>query len=275
VGRRYVPGLGAGDGGGRRAPCAAGERTSVATRVVEEAASLLATDEPLEAEVFASVVAGIAQRLFARRPETEGAFWADLLWAAEREGSPRALALLLALEALAPHRAAAPAGAAARRLLRGPMAQPPWAGLAGGARFAGAWSIAPAGCDREVVVLCSQHRARAPHALFVVLDLRRQLALDAGLGVDAAAALADSARAFSRSEIRPLRRAAAVARLAGALAATDAGDGEGEPTDDFYDLRALIAVRVAGASRPTPGLGTGTRRIPVAPVGMPVWPPPA
>ncbi|HZV48773.1 MAG TPA: hypothetical protein VFD49_03300 [Candidatus Dormibacteraeota bacterium] len=245
---------------------------------MEEATSLLSTEEPLEAEVFASVVAGIAYRLFADQPEVEGAFWADVLWTAEQEGSPRALALLLALAALAPHRVAGTAEATARRLLRGPAVRPPWAGAAGDAAFAGAWLMAPAGSDREVVVLCSQHPGRVPHALFVVLDRRRQLALDAGLGVDAATALADSARSLSPSEVRPIRRAVAAARLAGALAAADAGRGGGELTEDFCDLRALIAVRVAGPSRPTPDLGTGTWRpaaSPPAPVGVPAWPPPA
>src|SRR5579875_67729 len=266
---------GGGGGSHLRVATSAREPASIATWVVEEAASLLKAEEPLQAEVFASVVAGIAYRCFANQPEAEGAFWADVLWVAEREGSPRVLALLLALAALVPHRVATAAEAAAARLLRRPLAQPPWAGVVGSARFAGAWLIAPGGCDREVVALCSQHPGRTPHALFVLLDRRRRLALDAGLSLDAARALAESARTLPGAEVVPLRRAAAAARLAGALAAADAAPRDGALTDDFCDLRALIAARVTGPPSPPPGLGATPLSASPLPLGSPTWPPPA
>jgi hypothetical protein len=271
-----------GPGGGERGSRlqvvpGAREPASVAAYLMQEATALLGAEEPLRVEVFASVVAGIAYRCFASQPEAEGTFWADLLWAAEREGSPRALALLLALAALIPHRAAIVARDAASRLLRRSTTRPPWAGTVGRARFAGAWRLAPSGCDREVVVLCAQHPGRTPHALFVLLDRRRWLALDAGLSLDAARALAESARTLPGTEILPISRATAVARLVGALAAADAGRWSGELTDDFCDLRALIAVRVAGPSPPTPDRDAGAPSASPVPLGAPTptWPPSA
>jgi len=103
------------------------------------AANLLETDDPVEAEFFASTIAGLPElpspTLVDRLDEVlAGAFVEE----ARRRGTPEALALVLALAHVAPPRLDDTADEAAQELLATGVKPPPWAESIGTVSFAGA-----------------------------------------------------------------------------------------------------------------------------------------
>jgi hypothetical protein len=230
---------------------AAGQRNPF-DQVFADAAGLLETDDPVEAEFFASSIAALPG-LAETRDGLEEALAVAFAQEARRRATPAALALLLALAQVAPARWRPIAGKAADELLAQRVGPPPWAGSIGTASFAGAWlGVEPLG-DQEVVFVSFQHRGQSPHALQLLIDHNVSgIIKDAQLVPEVAEILERWREGMPEMEFRQLSAGETATRVAQALEQSDAPWLEPPWTDDFRALRALVAARLELLPEPEP-----------------------
>jgi hypothetical protein len=214
-------------------------------QLFDGAANLLDTDDPVEAEFFASTIAGLPElpspTLVDRLDEAlAGAFVEE----ARRRGTPEALALVLALAHVAPPRLDDSAEEAAQELLATGVKPPPWADSIGTASFAGAWLGTEPFGDQEILFVSFQHRGQSPHALQLLIDHNVNGVIKDAQLVPAVAELLERWReGMPEMTFRQLSAVDASTRIAAGMEMSDLPWLEPPWTSDFRALRALIASR--------------------------------
>jgi hypothetical protein len=218
------------------------------------AANLLETDDPLEAEFFASTIAGLPElpspSLVNRLDEAlAGAFVEE----ARRRGTPAALALVLALAHVAPPEWGDAADEAAHELMATGVKPPPWADSIGTASFAGAWLGTEPFGDQEVLFVSFQHQGQSPHALQLLIDHNVDGVIkDAQLVPAVAEVLERWHQGMPEMTFRQLSAVDASTRIAAGLEMSDLPWVEPPWTSDFRALRPLIASRHRLLPQPRP-----------------------
>jgi hypothetical protein len=218
------------------------------------AANLLETDDPVEAEFFASTISALPElpspsRVVRLDEALVGAFVEE----ARRRGTPAALALVLALAHVAPPDWDDAAERAARELLAAGVKPPPWAESIGTASFAGAWLGTEPFGDQEVLFVSFQHQGQSPHALQLLIDQNVNGVIKDAQLVPAVAELLERWReGMPEMAFRQLNAGEASTRLAAGLEMSDLPWLEPPWTSDFRALRTLIGARLRLLPQPTP-----------------------
>jgi len=227
-------------------------------RLFASAATLLKTDDPVEAEFFASTVVALPDLPSRTRDDgLDEALAAALVEEARRRATPEALALALALAHVAPPEWEHGAEEAARVLTSAGVRPPPWAESIGTASFAGAWlGTEPLG-DQEMLFVSFQYQGQAPHALQLLIDHNLDGVIKDAQVVPAVAEVLERWReGMPEMTFRQLSAAEASTRLAAGLEMSDLPWLEPPWTSDFRALRALIGARLRllppSAPRPDP-----------------------
>lgn len=211
---------------------------------------LCSAETPLAAEVWASGLLSV----WGSSPDDERVFGGALVRFAQAEGSPAALATLVALAAVAPPELATKARTAAAALDGEDVPVPAWAGEVGRAQATQAWLGGDVYGDQEIVVVGYAYPSGDEHSLCVLVDHNL-----GGVARDAypAAALGETLERWRDAEddgvmLRPITLVEAAGRLDDALVATEFTAGAAG--ERLTDLRALLAARLAGLP---PGQRTG------------------
>ena len=218
------------------------------------AANLLETDDPVEAEFFASTIAALPELPSPSRVDgLDDALAGAFVEEARRRGTAEALALVLALAHVAPPEWDEAARLAAQELLATGVKPPPWAESIGTASFAGAWlGIEPLG-DQEVLFVSFQHQGQSPHALQLLIDNNLNGVIKDAQLVPAVAELLERwHEGMPEMTFRQLNAAEVSTRVAAALEMSDLPWLEPPWTNDFRALRALIAARLRLLPEPAP-----------------------
>jgi hypothetical protein len=218
------------------------------------AANLLETDDPVEAEFFASTIAALPELASPSRVDgLDEALAGAFVEEARRRGTAEALALVLALAHVAPPEWDEAAQLVAQELLATGVKPPPWAESIGTASFAGAWlGIEPLG-DQEVLFVSFQHQGQSPHALQLLIDNNLNGVIKDAQLVPAVAELLERwHEGMPEMTFRQLNAAEVSTRVAAALEMSDLPWLEPPWTNDFRALRALIAARLRLLPEPAP-----------------------
>ena len=222
--------------------------------IVAEARTLAGEDDPLEAETFASELAGMAWAIPLIDGDMEAQFGKALLQAARRDGGPGAVALLLALAAVQPSWAKH-ATTDARQLMAQGVPAPAWAAAIGRPRFTGAWlGVEPYG-DQDVLLLAFEYAGRPGHSLQVLIDNNLDgMAKDIHPMDDAEGVLDSWREEMPELKFLTVDAETAARRLAWALQVSDEYGPDGPMNEDFRDWRALARsrLRLLPAVRPAP-----------------------
>jgi hypothetical protein len=222
--------------------------------ILSEALELAAVEDPLEPELFASQIAGLAWGMPAIDLDFGTLFGKELVRFAQGHGGPGGAALLLALAAVQPGWASQ-ASAAARQLMAKGVSAPGWAAAIGRPRFTAAWlGIEPLG-DQDVLLAGFAYDGQAEHALQVLIDNNLDgIAKDISLMAGVDQVLREWHKAMPELRFLPLDAETAARRLADALRVSDEYGPEGPMNADFRPLRALAKARLRQlpASRPDP-----------------------
>jgi len=237
-------------------------------------------EEPLAAEVWASGLLAVwddglgqdgddaaeADSPVPSGPEhgRQRAFCEALIRHARAQGTPEAMAVLMAIAAVAPARPATKARTAAAGLARKGVPAPGWADEVGRAVPTEAWVGRDVYGDQEILIVGYAYPGGSEHSLCVLVDHNL-----AGAAKDAypAGALADTLARWKEAEssgitLAPVSLADLSGRAADALMATDYHP-EAEAGRRLTELRALLATRLGslptGASAGQPELGSEAR----------------
>lgn len=231
----------------RRGDSAQRRRSSPFDPILEDAAGLLETDDPVEAELFASGVVALPATPGRGGPAfSDGDAFAGALAAeAQARGTRASLALLLALSEVAPPSWRGIVGPAAQALVALGIDAPPWMGSIGSASFAGAWLGTDPFGDQDLILVSFQHQGQSPHALQLLVDHNEGgIIKDAQLVPEVAEVLQGWRAGMSDLEFRQLGAAETSTRVARALEVSSLNWTMPPWTDDFLRLRALIAARL-------------------------------
>lgn len=240
--------------GTRRRGDSAGERRgSPFDPILEDAASLLDTDDPVEAELFASGIVALAGAPGPMGPAfADGDAFATALAGEARAQCTRAsLALLLALSEVAPPSWRQIVWPAAQAVVAQGIDVPPWMGSIGSASFAGAWLGTDPFGDHDLILVSFQHRGQSPHALQLLVDHNQAgIIRDAQLVPEVAEVLEGWRAGMSDLEFRQLGATEVSTRVTRALEMSSLNWTMPPWTDDFRRLRALIAARLEAMPSP-------------------------
>lgn len=167
---------------------------------------------------------------------------------AARRRTSEALGLLRCLAELGTGELRRRAGRAAEALVARGIPDPPW--VPAGCTATGCWEQGDVFGDRSTVLVAFD-RAGAPHAVAVLVDHSRGLAIDAFVVDDPAATLAELRTLTDDvlTRLRPIAPGEARAVLEPALAATDAL-AEPPVSAGFAEVRALVHARVRALPEP-------------------------
>ena len=218
------------------------------------ATHLCRAEQPLAAEVWASGLMAVWES-GPGGGEQQRAFGDALIRHARSEGSPEAMAVLVALGAVAPPRLATKARTAAAGLTRKGVPAPAWAGQVGQAAATEAWIGRDTYGDQEIVIVGFAYPEGGEHSICVLVDHNLGgIAKDAYPGGPLSATLERWQEAESSGIVlAPVTLADAAGRIADALVATDftAGAGaRGGADERFTEMRALLDARVAALPPP-------------------------
>lgn len=155
------------------APSSAPSIDGLADVVLRGGRELLAIDDPLEAESWASAMLGTFYKVAVpldARDELERTLWPAVVSKAEAMNDPAALAVLEALAAVADEHVAAMVRAAASRLKAAGTAAPAWAQEIGSAVYESAWMLTDVFGDHEAYFATFRYPGRKPHLVNALYD---------------------------------------------------------------------------------------------------------
>ncbi len=227
------------------APLAPAQASSV---VLSEARQVLAhLRQPIDAELWGSDMIGALSGHAAGGDGAElmAELAKSLVPAAERDGTPEALALLRILGAIGSPELQAAAVNAARRVAGQGVPDPVWAAVIGSPTVGRCWHYSDVGGRQESLTVSFGYGA-AEHALSVLIDHGRGGKIK-DAWVDDASGLLD--KTWMAAENDPLivfeeiKRPEAGVRLTRALAAGEC-PGKPDEVDDLTAHRALLHARV-------------------------------
>jgi hypothetical protein len=209
---------------------------------------LMATDDPLEAEVWASAALGTTYKAslpIGVMERFHEAVWDGVLTEAEARGGAGSLA------AVADDPLATRATEAAGRLATGDTPEPPWADEIGAAELVEAWRLADQYGDQTMYFASFRYAGRPDHAITALYDENLGgIVKDAGLGT-----VAGDPRAKADEDPDTTVEDVDAGTFAGvAAAAIASGDMylDNDWTQDFKELRALLRARVRGLPQSVP-----------------------
>jgi len=180
------------------------------------------------------------------REEVERTIGPAIVLAAELAADPEALAVLRALAAVGEDDLATEARAAAGRLARAGVPDPPWASEIGSAQLVDAWVLRDPYDDQEGYYATFRYPGRPPHTLMALYDENLGAIIKDGL---AAYSMADPSEHRRRAEAEPGARVedAEPGRMAARVVeAITSGDLylDNDWTEDFKHTRALLLSRM-------------------------------
>jgi len=207
---------------------------------------LMTTDDPLEAEVWASAALGTTYKAplpIGVQDRFHEAVWDGVLTRAEARGGAGSLAALRALAPVADEPLATTATDAADRLAARGAPEPPWADQIGAVEFGEAWRLTDPYGDQTMYFATFRYPGRQDHAVTALYDENLGAIIkDAGLGT-----VVGDPRAKAEEDPDTTVEDLDAATFAGAVAAAIAsGDMfiDNDWTQDFKELRALLLTRV-------------------------------
>ena len=240
--------------GGRRAPRArpTSRRSrppsidDMAGSIVRGGVELLAIEDPLEAEAWASAMLGAFYKIDApleARDELEVSLWPAVCAQAEVRGDRAGLAVLDVLGAVADDPLAARTRAAAGRLRAAGVVPPSWAGELGSVVFEGAWVMLDVFGDHEAWYATFRYPGRQAHLVNALYDKAMgEIIKDAFVGYASEnprdlVALEDGVSAVDAAPERMARRV---------IDAIASGDLylDNDWTPEFKRFRALLLARM-------------------------------
>jgi hypothetical protein len=207
---------------------------------------LLALDDPLDAEAWASAMMGTFYKIdapFEAREELDARLWPEVVRRAEARADAEGLAVLEALSAVADAALATDVRAAAVRLRSAGIAAPSWAADLGTATFEGAWMLVDVFGDHEAYFATFRYPGRPAHLVNALYDKARgEIISDGFVGYsrDDPRQLIPKEDGVSTADADP----AAMARRI--LDAIDSGDTyiDNDWTPEFKRFRAIILARM-------------------------------
>jgi hypothetical protein len=220
-----------------------------ASVVLSEARQVLAhVSQPIDAELWGSDMIGAVSRHSAggdERADVMAELAVSLVPAAEKEGSPEALALLRVLGAIGSPALKTAATEAAERVTGQGVPDPDWAAVIGSPTIGECWHYSDIGGRQESVTATFGYGA-AEHAFSVLLDHGRGGKIK-DAWVDDAEGLLDKTWLAAENDplivFEAIAPADAGARLTKAIAAGECPSKPDE-TDDLTAHRALLHARV-------------------------------
>ena len=231
------------------APLAPAQASSV---VLSEARQVLAhLRQPIDAELWGSDMIGAlsGHATGGARAGVEAEVMAELATslvpAAERDGTPEALALLRILGAIGSPELQAAAANAARRVAGQGVADPDWAGVIGSPTVGRCWHYSDVGGRQESLTVSFGY-GEAEHALSVLIDHGRGGKIKDAWADDAAGLLDKTWMAAQTDPLivfEMIERGEARVRLTQAVAAGEC-PGKPDEVDDLTAHRALLHARV-------------------------------
>jgi hypothetical protein len=156
------------------------------TSFVKSGRKLSSIADPLEAELFASIVISMLEADPADPPDRRLALVDRLLDALADRRDRGSLPVALALASVLPEPWAGHARAVADGLVAAGSAVPPWTLAVGRARFVEGWAMTDEFGDQDLIVATFKHPGQPPHSFSITADhnfngLFRQV----GVGIDA------------------------------------------------------------------------------------------
>lgn len=227
------------------APLAPAKASSV---VLSEAQQVLAhVRQPVDAELWGSDMIGALSRDADGDDGTTvmAELATSLVPAAERDGTPAALALLRILAAIGTPELRAAATEAAARLSGHGVADPDWAAAIGSPAIGRCWHYSDVGGRQESITVSFGY-GQAEHALSVLIDHGKGGKIKDAWIDDASGLLDKTWRAAGSDPLivfEVIDRAEATARLTQAVAAGEC-PGKPDEADDLTAHRALLHARV-------------------------------
>ncbi|MGH3245392.1 MAG: hypothetical protein ACRDOI_04150 [Trebonia sp.] len=223
--------------------------TQAASVVLSEARQVLAhVSQPIDAELWGSDMIGALSRRSAggdERADVLAELAVSLVPAAEKDGSPEALALLRVLGAIGSPELKSAATEAAERVTGQGVPDPDWAAVIGSPTIGPCWHYSDIGGRQESVTASFGYGA-AEHAFSVLLDHGKGGRIK-DAWVDDAEGLLDKTWLAAENDplivFETIEPADASARLTRAIAAGECPSKPDE-TDDLTAHRALLHARV-------------------------------
>lgn len=217
---------------------------------MDGAPELLAIDDPLEAEQWASAMLGTFYKLpvpLEVRDELEHRLVPTIIrLAAERSDAP-GLAVLEAVAAVADATLATEARAAAERLASRGIARPAWAAELGTAQLEGAWVVTDVFGDHEAYSAVFRYAGRRAHLVNALVDKALgEIVKDAFVGYvrgDPRAVLESASRREPGTSVADVDAPAMARRV---IEAIESGDLylDNDWTPGFKQTRALLLARL-------------------------------
>jgi hypothetical protein len=143
---------------------------TVVGAILRAGRGLAGTTDPLDAEIFASLVVSMLETDPNARPEQRLALVDRLLETLPKRRSPDVLAITLALAAVLPDPWATRAQTAAARIEANGLTAPVWKDSVGRARFVEGWAATDEFGDQDLIVASFQHPGYQPHAISLTAD---------------------------------------------------------------------------------------------------------
>ncbi len=207
---------------------------------------LLAIEDPLEAEMWASAVLGNFYKLAApldARDELERLLWPAVVTAAERRQDAAGLAVMEALAAVADQELAAMAGAAAARLRALGIPSVGWSAELGSVAFEGAWVMTDVFGDHEAYFATFRYPGREPHVVNALYDRAMGEIIKDGFVGYGLEDPRDRAAAEPGVSVDDADEATMARRVVDAIASGDLYL-DNDWTPEFKQCRALILARM-------------------------------
>jgi hypothetical protein len=222
---------------------------SLVTAILAAGRGLAKSTDPLEAELFGSLMLSMLETDPGERPERRLEVVGRLLDVLQTRRSATSLAVALALAAVLPEPWREDAQSVANAMAAEGLPLPTWAPTAGRARYVASWAMTDEFGDQDLIVASFEHEGYPPHAISLTADHNfHGLFRQAAVGVDADLILSQW------SEVSPIPLRPMTARdLAGRWAA---GTGWyrrylGPPVyEDVPRVMALLEARASALPAP-------------------------
>lgn len=220
---------------------------SLISPVLRGGRELLALDDPLAAEGWASQLLGVWFKTPIPpldRFEFEKRIRIEAVEAAERAGTVEALAVLRALAAMSPDPIAPRAHEAAERVAAQGVSDPPWVKEFGTAELLDSWRLSDPYGDQDGYYFTFRYPGREPHLVMALVDHNIGGIVkdaDCGIPTDDPRVRASAIEGAELADVEAGPTAAAIIR------AVEIGDQylDNDWSDDFKKTRALLLARMS------------------------------